>query len=254
MTVGYEKLGSGPQKVLLMHNWMATSGSYDEIRPLVDGDRFTFVFMDHRGYGRSRSIKGENTAREAAGDAIALAAALGWDRFDVVGHSMSAMIAQRMVLDAPDRIRSLVAVTPVSAAGVRLDAQGVALFSGAASLDSNWESIARMLTADRLPRRWYSQQLSRFRADVDPQAFLRFLRMWTTTDFSAEMNDVRVPALVLVGRQDFSAFSQESVRQTFGQWFRTCEIAVIDDAGHHPMSETPPRFVALVEQFLSRQH
>lgn len=254
MTVGYEIYGSGPQKVLAMHNWMATSRSYDEARPYFDAERFTFAFMDHRGYGLSRSIPGENTVEEAAADAIAVADELGWHRFDIIGHSMSGMVGQRVVLDAPERVRALVAVTPVSAAGVPLDEQGVTLFSESVALDGNWESIARMLTANRLPRRWYLQKLAQFRAEVDARAFLRFLRMWTTTDFSSEMRDVQTPALVIVGRQDFAAFSEATLRKTLGQWFRYVEFAAIDDAGHHPMSETPPRFVALVEEFLARHY
>ena len=43
-----------------------------------------------------------------AGDVFALADALGWSRFVLLGHSMGGMIAQQMLLGAPDRIEALI--------------------------------------------------------------------------------------------------------------------------------------------------
>lgn len=253
MTIAYEVHGSGPQGVLLMHDWMSTAKSYDDVRPYLDTDRFTYIFPDLRGYGRSRHVAGENTVAETARDMVTLADRLGWDRFDLVGHSMSAMVAQRVVLDAPRRVRSLIAVTPVGAGGMQLDAEGAALFAGAATDDANWQTVAKMVTGDRLPQRWYDERLRRFRASVEPAAFLRFLEMWTRTDFSAEMVNLLTPTLVIVGRHDFAAFSEQAMRDTFGRWFVDCEISVLEEAGHYPMSETPPRFAARIEAFLARQ-
>lgn len=253
MTIGYDTLGTGAQKVLVLHDWMSTATSYEGIRPFLDTDRFGYAFMDHRGYGRSRAEVGTNTAREAAGDVLALADRLGWGRFDLVAHSMSAMVAQRALLDAPDRIRSLAAITPVGAGGVPLDADGVALFTSAATSDVAWQIVAKMVTSDRLPQRWYDSKLRQFRESVDPKAFLRFLDMWTKTDFSAEMVKLKTPALVLVGRHDFMAFSEQIMKQTFGRWFSPCEITVLEGAGHYPMAETPLQLVSALEAHLRRQ-
>ena len=96
-------------------------------------------------------------------------------------------------------------------------------------------------------------KLQQFRSAVDPQAFLRFLDMWTRTNFSSEMVDLETPALVLVRRHDFMAFSEQAMQQTFGTWFRHSQITVLEGAGHYPMSETPLSFVAEVEAILSRQ-
>lgn len=252
-TVGHELHGTGPQKVLVMHDWMSSARSYDDARLYLDTDRFSYAFMDHRGYGRSRRIGGENSVREAAHDVIDLANRLGWDRFDLIGHSMSGMVAQRVVLDAPQRVRSLVAITPVGAGGVPLDAEGRVLFSSAAENDASWQIVAKMVTGDRLPQRWYEHKLQQFRSAVDPQAFLRFLEMWTRTDFSSEMTGLETPTLVLVGRHDFMAFSEQVMQQTFGVWFKRVRITVLEGASHYPMAETPLSFVAAVEDFLSRQ-
>nr|WP_255347257.1 alpha/beta fold hydrolase [Serratia sp. FS14] len=56
--------------------------------PYLDVASFTYVFADFRGYGASRELTGAYTTDEMVGDVVALADALGWRRFDVVGHSM----------------------------------------------------------------------------------------------------------------------------------------------------------------------
>ncbi|MDI3314284.1 MAG: alpha/beta hydrolase [Mycobacterium sp.] len=48
---------------------------------------------------------------DMAGDAIAVLDALGWDAVHLVGHSMGAMIAQRLAIGYPARVRSLTAIS-----------------------------------------------------------------------------------------------------------------------------------------------
>ncbi len=198
----------------------------------------------------ARALAGANTATEAARDVIDLADTLGWQQFAVVGHSMSGMVAQRVSLDARERVRSVVAVTPVPASGVPLDAQSQAMFESTSTSDAAWIAVAKMMTGERLPQRWYERELAHFRASVEPAAYLRFLAMWTATDFSAEMSALTVPALVVLGSHDFTAFAEPAMRQTLGRWYSNSRIETIEGSGHHPMSETPARFVAVVENFL----
>lgn len=71
--------------------------------------------MDLRGYGDRMQTAGEFTVDEVAADALAVADDLGWDRFSMVGHSMGAKFAHRVLLQAPDRVRALVGLNPVPA-------------------------------------------------------------------------------------------------------------------------------------------
>ena len=71
-----------------------------------------------RSYGESRHLLGEYTPREAASDVIELADNLGWSEFHIVGHSMSGMLAQRVVLDGGTRVKSAILNTPVAASGL----------------------------------------------------------------------------------------------------------------------------------------
>lgn len=251
MNLAYEMAGKGPVKVIAIHDWMSTLRSYDAIRPYLDEAAFSYAFIDMRGYGRNRSALGAHSAVEAASDVVALADSLGWERFHVMGHSMSGMVAQRVCVDAASRVKSLLAITPVTAGGVPLDADGEALFRGAVTDDGKWLAVAKMVTSGRLPERWYRTKLEQFRATVSPEAFLQFLDMWTKTNFTADMPGMPMPALALLGRHDIPAFTVEVMQQTLGQWFKSLTIEVIESSGHYPMTETPPYFVAAIERFMA---
>jgi pimeloyl-ACP methyl ester carboxylesterase len=251
MALKYELHGNGPRKVLVTHNWMATLRSYDAVRPALDDTAASYAFIDLRGYGLNRERAGDHTAQEAARDLIDVADQLGWQRFHVLGHSMSGMVAQRVCVEAHERVQSLIAVTPVSAAGMPLDADATALFTAATHSDEPWLAIARMMTSSRLPERWYQAQLRHFRANVEPRAALGYLRMFSTTNFAEQMTGLAMPALAVVGRHDFMAFTEDAIRSTLGRWLPSLTVQVIESAGHHPMLETPPYFARVVEDFIA---
>src|SRR5690348_6713660 len=117
MTIGHTLAGRGPEEVLVVHGWVADHPVFAPMLPYRDGERFTYAFIDSRGYGKSRDQKGAYTMREIAIDAIALADHFGWKRFHAIGHSMGGVAIQRLMLDAPGRVASLVALTPVPACG-----------------------------------------------------------------------------------------------------------------------------------------
>lgn len=128
------EFGHGPEKVLMIHSWIDDSSSFDQVTSYLDQDKFTYVFADLRGYGSSISIEGDYTSTEAAMDVFRLADFLGWDRFHLMGHSMSGMISQRAALidwtSGNCRIKSVVAITPVTANGYPADEDTKAFLKG----------------------------------------------------------------------------------------------------------------------------
>lgn len=249
--VAHSLVGNGAERVIALHDWTSTSASYAGLHGIVDRNRFTYCFMDHRGYGGSCGISGEHTAREAAGDVVRLADALGWERFHLIGHSMSGKIAQRVTLDHKARVKSLIAVTPVPASGVPIDATSRALFESAADNDDNWKSIARMLTDGRLGEAWYAAKLASFKDNVDRVAFLGFLEMWTGENFAAELGVIELPTLVVMGGHDMEIFREPSLRELIGRHFPAARFETLQECGHYPMAEVPIRFVRLIEDFMA---
>jgi haloacetate dehalogenase len=102
--------GSGPP-VLLLHGFPETHLMWRDIAPRL-AETHTVVCADLRGYGRSGCPKGTPdhaaySKRALAADMLVLMNQLGISRFAVVGHDRGGRVAQRMALDAPDRVDAL---------------------------------------------------------------------------------------------------------------------------------------------------
>ncbi len=255
--LGHSVYGQGPEKVLVFHDWMGDSANYDPVVPYLDSATFTYVFADVRGYGQSRNLEGEYTVEEVAGDAFRLADELGWKRFHVVGHSMNGMVVQRMAIDdwvsGAKRLKSVVAITPVTADGYPAD-EGTKKFLWDAVGDrAVTEQAFSGLTGGRLLPAWSRLKTDRYRAMSTEAAVKGYYKMWLDTDFSADARAAKVgtPIRVIGGRQDLPGFSEEKYRATFEAWYPNADLQFITDSGHYPMQETPVYLATLVEGFLA---
>ena len=102
----YERRGEG-EPLLLIQGLGGNSLHWGEgfLGGLEDG--FELILFDNRGAGRSGPLEGEHTIADLASDALGLLDALKVDSAHVVGISMGGMVAQEIVLSAPERVRTL---------------------------------------------------------------------------------------------------------------------------------------------------
>lgn len=249
MSNSHQLIGHGAHKVIAVHGWLGDKTSFEKLWPYVDQDSYSWAFMDWRGYGGSITTEGSHLIEEVAGDILALADDLGWERFSLLGHSMGGMAIQRVVALAPDRVTKLVGLNAVPASGVPFDDQGWALFSGAATDPTNRRAIIDFTTGGRLPGRWLDEMVQRSLQTSDQAAFADYLVTWAKTDFHELVEGAPLPVLVLVGEHD-PALSEDVMRATWLTWYPNASLEVIRNAGHYPMEETPLALVASVEAFL----
>lgn len=250
MPVELEGTGQGEHPVIGLHGWFGSGSAWRPLFPHLDGTRFRYVFPDYRGYGARIDESGSYTLEEAAGDVLALADELGFERFSLVGHSMGGAVMQRVLADAPGRVRALVGVSPVPASGVPFDEQGWALFSGAAEEAGNRRAIIDFTTGNRLTSVWLDAVVRHSLENSDRQAFGDYLTAWAKTDFHSEIAGSTVPVKVIVGEHD-PALGEPAMRDTFQQWYPACEIEVLGNAGHYAIDETPIALATGIENFLA---
>jgi aminoacrylate hydrolase len=104
-SLSYTVSGSGPP-VLLVQGVAAVGRAWEpQIEALSSVCRV--AAFDNRGIGGSAIRDGRLTIEDMASDALAVADALGFERFHLGGHSMGGVIAQAVALRAPQRILSL---------------------------------------------------------------------------------------------------------------------------------------------------
>lgn len=249
--IAHKQIGSGKEKILVMHHWMGDSRSYDSMLPYLNTDDFTYVFVDLRGYGRSKEMPGSYTVEEASTDAIHLINSLGWTRFHLIGHSMSGMIVQKIAVDNPSRVKSVVAITPVPACGSPGPKEMMDFFESAAkNNDRAAMECVNTLTSNRYTSEFAKKMVTELRERSTAEARLGYMNMFFHTDFSETVKGLPTPILVLIGEHDFEG-SEGFMRNTFLKWYPNAQLEWCKACGHYPMIETPIALVATVEKFLS---
>ncbi len=108
---GYDRAGSGEPVLLVMGLATPRIGWFHQFAFL--SQRYDVTSFDNRGIGETVAA-GAWTMLDMANDALAIADAMGYERFHLVGISMGGMISQELVLNHADRVRSLtlMATTP----------------------------------------------------------------------------------------------------------------------------------------------
>lgn len=249
--IAHKHIGTGKEKVLVMHNWMGDSTSYDSMLPYLNKDAYTYVFVDLRGYGKSKDMQGAYSVEEACADAMKLIDSLAWNKFHLIGHSMSGLIVQKMAVDNPSRVKSIVAITPVPASGSPAPREMLGFFESAALNDDEAAmECVNTLTSNRYTKTFARNMVAILRQRSTSEARLGYLNMFVRTDFSESVKGLRTPILVLFGEYDFEG-SEACMRNTFLKWYPNAQLECCIASGHYPMIETPVALVAAIEKFLS---
>ena len=252
MANGYVTVGSGDHHVLAVHGWFGSARGWGSLPDWLDRSAYTWAFMDLRGYGDRRDTAGEFTVDEVAADALAVADDLGWDRFSLIGHSMGAKFAHRVLLQAPDRVRKLVGLNAVPAGEVPMDDEDWALFSGAPENPRNRAAIIDFTTGNKLTKTFINHVVQHSLDNSTITAFAAYLQAWAKSDFSAQAKvDTATPVKLIVGVND-PAQSADVMEQTWRVFFPDAELTILPDAGHYPMFESPVSLATSIEEFLGQ--
>jgi N-formylmaleamate deformylase len=216
----------------------------------VFGREFDTYVLDVRGRGLSSASSELDYSLDAqADDVVALCAALGLERFALVGHSMGARIAARAALREPRGLTSVVLVDPpVSGPG-------------------------RRAYPGKLP--WYVDSMALARAGIDAEGMRAFCPTWTEEqlalraewlhtcderavlasyegfhrdDFFADAAQLRVPSLLMTA-QNGDVVRDEEVAE-LRQATPSMQHVRVPNAGHMIPWDNPEGFYAAFGNFL----
>lgn len=250
MSNNYTLHGSGPNKIITFSGWMGDYTVFNPTLSLWDDSKFQIAFMDYRGYGKAKDVKGKYDLDEIAADGLKVTEELGWSEFSIIGHSMGGMVAQKLNLLAKDKVKSVACLAPVPASGFPMDPDSDALFSGAVENPENRRQILDFTTGNKNTAEWLDQMVKDSLATTTREAYGSYFKAWSGTDFSSKVQGLKTPYLVLVGEYDL-AITKETMDGTYGTWLANCKIDVLKDCGHYPMQENPKALVEALQKFFS---
>lgn len=244
-------IGEGPIHVIALHGWMGDHRLFEPSFPYWDRQKLTVAFLDCRGYGTRLEVTGEYTVEEVALDIRELAKSLGWARYHVIGHSMTGMTAQRLTVDAPSEIQSIILAAALPASGAKINDERRQLLQDAIKDEDVRKNLIDVNTGQTMAPEWLDDLRDLSLAGTSPEPLYSYMASWTGTDFSSDVVGNKTPVLAIIGGKDPGG-SVDRTKETVGKWFESVAVEVLADAGHYPMYEAPQQFVEIVSNHLAQ--
>jgi len=271
-SLAYTEVGAGPRLLCLAGGPGRASAYLEDLGGLAQ--ERTLVLLDARATGASEVPADPASLGfdRLAEDVEALREHLGEERIDLLGHSAGAIVAQAYAAAHPERLRSLLLVTPSDhlQGGTRSDVPAIRAsrssepwYAAAAEAQA---ALADAAPAQRQPLvratrpflygRW-DERTQAHAASADRQssrrAELGFAAGGEQVDVAAlrdALRRVAVPVLV-VGAERDAATGLASVEAVAAD-FPRAQTAVVPRAGHFPWVDEPSAFRDVVAGFLDR--
>jgi pimeloyl-ACP methyl ester carboxylesterase len=260
----FDALAAGPEDgrpVLLLHGFPESAEQWEHQLAALAAEGYRAVAVDQRGYspGVRPTEVDAYEPEQLIGDVVAVADALGWPRFDLVGHDWGAAVAWMTAAAHPERLRTLSAVsTPHGAAfskALRGDpdqrerSQYFELFRtpGAAERELLEEGGLRSLY-EGLPVERIERYVERF---SEPGALTAALNWYRAMRPPRIRGPITTPTLYVWSTGD--AFIGESAARGVEQHVAgPYRFEVLHGVSHWVSEEAPERLSALLLEHLAR--
>jgi pimeloyl-ACP methyl ester carboxylesterase len=209
------------------------------------GNAHSALALDLPAHGRSGATDGLATLQDMVRLTLSFADVLKLRPFVFVGRAMGGAIGLELALSHPERLRALVLV----ATPARFEIPQ-------ASLDT-WHDVSRgrktqPFTTDLFsPKTDFAIMREAWMEQVktDPRVRHTDLLACRGADFTSRLASVKVPTLVITGRDD--RFAPPEKAAEVQQAIPGAKLTVVEDAGHTLSSEKPEEFNGAIEEFLA---
>ena len=248
----YERRGTG-EPMLLIQGLGGNSLHWGE--GFLSGlEGFELILFDNRGAGRSGAHEGELTIVDLAQDALGLLDALEIGAAHVVGISMGGMVAQEIVLAAPDRVLTLTlgCTFPGGPEAKMTDMEVVGMLAEAV-LSGDDERTLRvgyevMIAAEYGEQEGayelYSELANQYRAPIT--VLMAQLAAIMGHDTSDRLGEITTPALVIHGTADRLMEAENG--ELIARLIPDARLELLEGSGHMFFWEQPERSAELVRE------
>ncbi len=264
LRIHYNDTGAGRETLVLLHGSGPGASGWANYHRNVDAFAdagYRVLLIDCPGWGKSDSIvctssRSDLNARVVKG----VLDTLGIDRVHFVGNSMGGHSAVAFALSYPDRVGKLVLMgggTGGPSQFVPMPTEGIKLLQ-AVYRDPSIENIKRMLNvfvydASTMTEELLEARLQNMLARRDHlENFVKSLAANPKQfpDYGHRLNEIKVPALVIWGRDDRFVPMDVGLRLVWGM--PNADLLVFGRCGHWAQWEHAERFNETVLAFLAR--
>ncbi|MCW2998599.1 MAG: alpha/beta hydrolase fold protein [Solirubrobacterales bacterium] len=252
--------------LLFVHGLSGSWQNFLENLPFF-ADRHRVIALDLPGFGATPLTGVKVSVPAYARLIVELMDVLGLPSACVVGNSMGGFVALELAQSTPERVHSLVLVSPagLDAREQRRDrllgglrrAERL-LIAGGTMVATHADAVARrprlrratmhlaVRHPERLPTALMAEQI---RQGSGKPGFVAAIDALTDHDIEGGLADIRCPTLLYWGRQDRIVPVRDAGR--FLQSIPGAACVILEDTGHLAMLERPQRFNADLAAFLA---
>ena len=244
LEVSYQETGGGTPVLLVHGNW-ATSSWWEPTRARLPSGR-RGIAPDMRGRGRTRGPDNDYSIASLAEDLRSFADALDLGRFDLVGHSLGSCVAMQFALVYPDRLRSLMVVSPGWIDGMP-GAYAIPERQQQLKDDPAYFALALRAIIPGAPDDEFWARLLREGREQTIAAALALLPALTQWAPGDDVGRIAVPRAVISGELDLFTGGPNATRVASALG---CELITMPRVGHGPMIEAPDDFARILSERL----
>ncbi len=237
--------------LLLLHGYLDSWRSFETLLPHLPPSIRVYA-ISFRGHGTSDKPPSDYTPHDLARDAALFLDAVGAKRAIVAGHSMGSFVAQRLALDAPDRVEALVLIGSFTT------------LAGHAAFEAFWNDALAGLR-DPIDRQLaHDFQVSTIVKPLPPErlailvdeTLLAPAHVWReamrglmSADHRRELAAIDKPTLVVWGDRD-QLFDRAEQQRLLAAIPRS-RLVVVPGAGHATHWEDPERVAREIAAFVA---
>ena len=266
--IAYDVTGSGPL-VVLSHGMGDRRQAYRFLAPKLAQAGYRVVSADLRGHGESsmdwKSVTGKEaiSRTDVAGDLLGLIRHLGGPAI-IVGHSISGGAATIAAAEQPDLVSGIVELNPFTKTQkvkvgdlvrIRRYRQGLSRLAGLQLFHSLRFWLRYLDVAYPTKPADYAEYMAALAAKLrEPGRMAEFMKTGKSTpaDAGAQLPNITVPALVIMGTldPDFADPRAEGDAIAAAMPSGLGTVAMVEGAGHYPHAQSPDQVAALIVPFL----
>jgi pimeloyl-ACP methyl ester carboxylesterase len=247
LNISYRILGEG-EPVVLVHGWMVGGAIFDSITDSLLRAGKQLIIPDQRGVGDSAQPATGYTIEKYAQDLLGLVEAAGLKRFKLVGHSMGGQIAQLAAASLGDRVKMMVLLCPVPAAGVPLPDELRKMFRSSAGNAETQTAILKM-ACKQLDDAGLASILATA-ATVFPNCIAESFDAWTAGGFEARLAEITCEKTYVIGTDD-PFLPREVLESMVVAPIANSEFVYLPGPGHYPQIEATEATAAKLVELLA---
>jgi pimeloyl-ACP methyl ester carboxylesterase/Flp pilus assembly protein TadD len=242
------------QPMILLHGYADSWFSFSRALPYFDPSWRVYI-LDQRGHGDSDRPASGYALADFAADVIAFMEAKGITQATLVGHSMGSLIAQRVALAAPERVRRLVLL------GSATTARNDVILEFQKEVEKLVDPVPAKFVREFQTSAIHQPAPAKFPANFMDRIIAESMkvpaRVWKAVmagmlagDGKTQLGRIQAPTLIVWGESD--AFFSRAEQEALAAAIPNAILKVYPETGHCPNWERPERFAQDLRDFVNR--